>query len=81
MGTVPIPNIEGLSVTRTEDPVIEPPPPVSRVEAASRNPSGSRDQAAARRPSESSPDASPIDAETESSPTEEDQAHQIDLFA
>jgi hypothetical protein len=86
MGTVPIPVISPLIIARSDDPVLEPPQPISRVEPSSGNSGGNPDDAYSPTHPESSPDSIPpdsstIDAEAQPSPTDSDPAHQINLFA
>jgi hypothetical protein len=81
MGTVPIPLISPLTVARSEDPVLEPPQPISRVEPSSGNSGGNPDDAYSPTQPESPPYSSPTDAEAQPSATDSDPAHQINLFA
>ena len=81
MGTVPIPVISPLTIARSDDPVLEPPQPISRVETSSGNSGGNPDDAYSPTQPESPPDASPTDAEAPTSSTDSDPAHQINLFA
>ena len=83
MGTVPIPVISPLTIARSDDPVLEPPQPISRVETSAGNSGGNPDDAYSPTQPESPPDPSPTDtdAEAQPSPTDSDPAHQINLFA
>jgi hypothetical protein len=86
MGTVPIPVLSPLTIARSDDPVFEPPQPISRVEPSLGNSGGNPEDAYSPTQPESPPDASspdsrPIDAEAQPSAADSDPAHQINLFA
>ncbi|MGD0647223.1 MAG: hypothetical protein ABR971_04445 [Acidobacteriaceae bacterium] len=80
MGMVPIPVISPLTLTRLDEPVLEPPLPVSRVDAESSNTGGGADEG--YHPSQQSPPhPDPGDAETQAATVASDPTHQVNLFA
>jgi hypothetical protein len=95
MGMVPIPIISPLTLTRSDEPFLEPPLPISRVENSTEHtggnsdetyaPSGERSAADAETTqSEPTPDQDSVDTEDpESQPslTDSSPSHQINLFA
>jgi hypothetical protein len=80
MGTVPIPGFSPLTLTRSDEPTLEPPLPISRVDAESSNTGGRADEGYS--PSKQTPhDPDPGEAETLHATTASDPTHQVNLFA
>ena len=80
MGMVPIPVISPLTLIRSEEPVLEPPLPVSRVDAESSSTGGRADEGYS--PSQQAPpDQDPGEAETPQGAVASDPTHQVNLFA
>jgi hypothetical protein len=80
MGMVPIPVISPLTLIRSDEPVLEPPLPISHVDAESSNAGGRADEGYS--PSQQSPpDQDPGEAETPQAAVASDSAHQVNLFA
>jgi len=78
MGTVPIPVISPLTVIRSDEPVLEPPLPISRVDAESSGTGGRADEGYSS--SQQGPhDQDPGEAETQAA-VALDPTHQVDLF-
>jgi hypothetical protein len=79
MGMVPIPVISPLTITRLEEPVLEPPLPIYRVDAESSNTGGRADEGYS--PSQQAPSQEdPGEAETQPVAAS-DPTHQVNLFA
>ena len=79
MGMVPIPVISSLTLTRFEEPVLEPPLPISRVNAESSN-NGAGDDEGYSPSQHSPPHPNPEEVETQPAAAS-DPAHQVNLFA
>jgi hypothetical protein len=79
MGMVPIPIISPLTVTRFEEPVLEPPFPVSRTDPESSNAGAGADEGYS--PShQTPPHQNPDEVETQPAAAP-DPTHQVNLFA
>ncbi len=79
MGMVPIPIISPLTLTRVEEPVLEPPLPISRVDPESSNTGAGADEGYS--PSQHAPPSQDAD-EAEIQPAAvPDPTHQVNLFA
>ena len=92
MGTVPISNISPPTVSRPEEPVLEPPLPVYRTENSSGQSGGNEEESYSPSDERSAAEAEAtrtesvrnedsVDAEAQPSPTDAAAAHQINLFA
>ncbi len=86
MGTVPTPEVSPLTLTRFEEPVLEPALPISRVDAESSNTGDGADEGYS--PSQQAPPhQDPGEAETDPDASEAlptavpDPTHQVNLFA
>jgi hypothetical protein len=79
MGMVPIPNISPLTIPRFEEPVLEPPFPVSRIDPESSNTGAGADEGYS--PSHhATPHQNPDTPETQPH-TAPDPDHQVNFFA
>ena len=79
MGMVPIPVISPLTLARSEEPMLEPPLPISRVDAESSGSGDHTDEGYS--PSQHSPPhPNPDEVETQPAAAS-DPAHQVNLFA
>jgi hypothetical protein len=77
---VPIPVISPLTLTRLEEPVLEPPLPISRVDAESSNTGDGADEGYS--PSQQAPPhQDPGEAETQPAAVASDPTHQLNIFA
>jgi hypothetical protein len=81
MGMVPIPAISLLPLPRSDEPVLEPSLPISRVENSAGGAGGDADESCSPREQEPAPDAIPGDAEAQTSITDSPLMHQISFFA
>ena len=81
MGMVPIPVISALTLSRPEEPFLEPPLPVDRVQPESFNTGEQRDETYSPRHDQSPPDEPPRESEAQSSPIEPDPHHTVNVFA
>ena len=80
MGTVPIPGFSPLTLTRSDEPTLEPPLPISRVDAESSNTGGHADEGYS--PSQQAlPHRDPNTTETQPATIASDPTHQVNLFA
>jgi hypothetical protein len=80
MGMVPIPVISPLTLTRSDEPLLEPALPISRVDAESASTGGRADEGYS--PSQQGPqDQHPGEAETQAAAVASDPTHQVNLFA
>jgi hypothetical protein len=79
MGMVPIAVISPLTLTRSDEPVLEPPLPVSRVDPDSSNTGAGADEGYS--PSQQSPCRQHPDAPEPQPAATPDPAHQVNLFA
>jgi hypothetical protein len=80
VGMVPIPVISPLTLTRLEEPVLEPPLPISRVGAESANTGAGADEGY------SSSQQAPLrqdhsESETQPAVVASDPTHQVNIFA
>jgi hypothetical protein len=77
---VPIPVISPLTLTRLEEPVLEPPLPISRVDAESANTGAGADEGYS--PSQQAPPHQDhSEAETQPAVVASDPTHKVNLFA
>jgi hypothetical protein len=80
MGMVPIPVISPLTLTRFDEPVLEPPLPVSQVDPESANTGGGGDEGYS--PSQHPPrDQDPCEPEVQPGAVASDTTHEVNLFA
>ena len=80
MGMVPIPVISPLTLTRFDEPVLEPPLPVSRVDPESASAGGGGDEGYS--PSQHPPpDQDPGEPEVQPAAVASDPTHEVNLFA
>jgi hypothetical protein len=80
MGMVPIPVISPLTLTRLEEPLLEPALPISRVDTESASTGGRADEGYS--PSQQAPlHEDPSEAETQAAAAASDPTHQVNLFA
>jgi hypothetical protein len=80
MGMVPIPIISPLTLRRLEEPVLEPPLPISRVDAESSGTGGRADEGYS--PSQQAPPhQDPNEAETPLADVATGPTHQVNFFA
>jgi hypothetical protein len=80
MGTVPIPGFSPLTLTRSDEPTLELPLPISRVDAESSNTGGHADEGYSPR-KQAPPHRDPNTTETQPATTASDPTHQVNLFA
>jgi len=80
MGTVPIPGFSPLTLTRSDEPTLELPLPISRVDAESSNTGGHADEGYSPR-KQAPPDPDPGEAEALHAAVASDPTHQVNLFA
>ena len=79
MGMVPIPVISPLTLARSEEPMLEPPLPISRVDAEFSGSGDHTDEGYS--PSQQAP-SHPDPSQAEPQPaTASDATHQVNLFA
>jgi hypothetical protein len=81
MGMVPIPVISALTLTRSDEPVLEPTLPISSVQSASANTGQQPDEGYSPGNEESQPEENPREAETQSCPAGPDSTHAVNVFA
>jgi hypothetical protein len=81
MGMVPILVISPLTVTRPDDPVLEPPLPVARVNAEAANTGGNADEGYSSSQGHTQPEQDPDLAELQQSANGSESTHQVNLFA
>jgi hypothetical protein len=83
MGTVPVPAITPtpLTITRSDEPVLGPTPPISSIQLEFADTGEKADEGSS--PHEERANASEVhpDAETESSSTNSDPTHSVNVFA
>jgi hypothetical protein len=80
MGMVPIPVISPLTFTRSEEPMLEPPIPISRVDPESSS-SGDHTDEGYSPSQQATPHPDPSPAEHQPAAAASDPAHQVNLFA
>ena len=80
MGMVPIPVISSLTLTRLEEPVLEPPLPISRIDSESSN-SGDRADEGYSPSQQPPPHPDRGEAEPQPAGATPDPTHQVNLFA
>ena len=80
MGMVPIPVVSPLTLTRFEEPVLEPPLPVFRIdpESTSAGGGGNEGYSPSQHPA---PDQDPGEAEVQPGAVASDPTHEVNLFA
>ncbi len=81
MGMVPIPVISALTLTRSEEPFLEPPLPVDRVQPESFNTGEQRDETYSPSHDQAPHDEPPREPETNPAPAESDPNHAVNVFA
>jgi hypothetical protein len=81
MGMVPIPVISPLTLPRSDEPVLEPLPPVSRVENSPGGSSEDADGSYSPAEQEAAPDPILRDAEPQSTDKEASPTRHISYFA
>jgi hypothetical protein len=77
---VPIPVISPLTLIRSDEPLLEPPIPISRVDAESSSTGGRADEGYSSS-QQAPPDQDPGEAETPHAAAASDPTHQVNLFA
>jgi hypothetical protein len=78
---VPIPAISPLTLPRSDEPVLEPPLPISRVENSAGDTGGGTDESSSPREQEPAPDAIPRDTEAQITVNDSSPTHHISYFA
>ncbi len=81
MGMVPIPVISPLTLTRSDEPMLDPPLPISRVENSAGNTDRDADESYSPREQDPAPDPTPQDAEGQTSVSDSALIHPISFFA
>ena len=80
MGMVPIPVISPLTLIRSDEPLLEPPLPISRVDAESSSTGGRADEGYSPG-QQAPPDQDPCETETQRAALASDPTHLVNLFA
>jgi hypothetical protein len=81
MGMVPIPVISPLTVARSDEPVLEPPLPIARVDNSTGGTGGDADESYSPREQEPSPSPISSDAEAQTTVADSHPTHHISYFA
>jgi hypothetical protein len=80
MGTVPIPAISPLTLPRSDEPLLEPSSPISRVENSAGSTREHADESYSPREQEPAPDPIPSDTEAQITDKDSSSAHHISYF-
>jgi hypothetical protein len=81
MGMVPIPVISALTFTQSDEPVLEPTLPISRVQPESVDSGEQPEEGYSPSNEASQPEEKPRGAETQSCPARVDPTHAVNIFA
>ena len=81
MGMVPIPVISPLTVTRSDEPALEPTLPISSVQSASGNTGQQPDDGYSPSNEQSQPEENPRGTESQPRPAGADPTHAVNVFA